>query len=530
MKKNLNFNFSLTTKKFVWSLLLLLIVAIFFRFYQLGAIPHGMTWDEAAIGYNGYAIFTTRRDEWLKKLPISFWSFGDYKAPLAIYLNGFSTFIFGLNLFGVRFPFAAFSIVTILGLVLWLKSLFLSHKFSINQANFWSIIGGCFLTLSPWHLHYSRAGFESGIALGFLVWGLFFWQKFWSNLGSKKNWWLVLFTLSWVLAIYSYHSAKIVVPVTGLWLVWQKRTELKSVWQRFILPVVIGILCLAPFIYDALFGKGLERAGTLIFSKGLSFGVLLKTIIYQTFVHLSPEFLFNGQTTTLRHGDGQWGVLLLTTGLVCLLALFNWLKQRTTLTTTALTLILVGLLPAILGTEVPHSNRAILALPGFMLLAVLGLKNLLELKPKFSKQILFGFILIHLSLFAAYQRHYYQVFSKESAADFQDGYLEAFNFVIPYEKGLDGKQAVDKIIFSSDYGQPYIYALFARKTNPIWYQGGSLIKYEFKDEVTIGDLERENTVVVASEKDDLLSKNDQADKIIYGSDGSKRFRIYLNLK
>jgi len=129
----------------------------------------------------------------------------------------------------------------------------------------------------------------------------------------------------------------------------------------------------------------------------------------------------------------------------------------------------------------------------------------------------------------AYLHDYYTIFARESATAFQDGYLEAFTYLIPFEKGQNGNNQVDKIVFSSDYGQPYIYALFARKTNPIWYQGGSLIRYEFKDEVTIGDLERENTIVVASNKDDLLGKNDKADKIIYGSDGSERFRIYLNL-
>ncbi|NCQ11990.1 MAG: hypothetical protein GW809_07600, partial [Bacteroidetes bacterium] len=88
-----------------WFLVLsILVLSIFLRFYKLGTVPHGMTWDEAAIGYNGFAIFNTRRDEWLQRLPVSFQSFGDYKAPLAIYLNGIFTYLFGLNLFAVRLP------------------------------------------------------------------------------------------------------------------------------------------------------------------------------------------------------------------------------------------------------------------------------------------------------------------------------------------------------------------------------------------------------------------------------------------
>ncbi|PJC54114.1 MAG: hypothetical protein CO028_04075, partial [Candidatus Levybacteria bacterium CG_4_9_14_0_2_um_filter_35_21] len=77
---------------------------------------------------------------------------------------------------------------------------------------------------------------------------------------------------------------------------------------------------------------------------------------------------------------------------------------------------------------------------------------------------------------------------------------------------------------TSDYGQPYIYALFVRKTNPIWYRGGSLIKYEFTDKIDEGDLTRNNTLVVGSNTDELPIEN--AEHIINGSDGKMRFQIY----
>ena len=72
-------------KKHFWLILALItLIALGLRLYQIGQVPHGMTWDEAAIGYNGWAVITTHRDEWFKLMPISFKSFGDYKAPFAI--------------------------------------------------------------------------------------------------------------------------------------------------------------------------------------------------------------------------------------------------------------------------------------------------------------------------------------------------------------------------------------------------------------------------------------------------------------
>jgi hypothetical protein len=163
-------------------------------------------------------------------------------------------------------------------------------------------------------------------------------------------------------------------------------------------------------------------------------------------------------------------------------------------------------------------------------LAVFALQKILtsNLSQLIGQSLLGTLLLIHGLLFITYLNHYYTRFAKQSAADFQDGYLAAFRFVVPYERGESGLTAVDKIIFTSAYGQPYIYALFVRETNPIWYQGGSLVKYEFKDRITVGDLEQPNTLVVASQTDDLLGRNFDPDKIIYGSDGEARFRIYLN--
>ena len=198
---------------------------------------------------------------------------------------------------------------------------------------------------------------------------------------------------------------------------------------------------------------------------------------------------------------------------------------------------LIGLIPAAIGRDVPHSNRALLALPGALLLATLGLSQLIDWLWQVRLQSLIGryqvntllkavlgvLFTLHLFIFFAYQNDYYTKFKTQSVTDFNDGYLEAFNYVIPYEKGLAGKQKADTIVFTNAYGQAYIYALFVSRTNPIWYQGGSLNHYLFM-KVKPSDLERENALVVATptEIPDL-----PADKYILGADGSVRFKIFL---
>ncbi len=521
---------------FVLSLVIIVLAGLI-RFYDLSIVPHGMTWDEAAIGYNGHAIWTTRRDEWLVKLPTSFRSFGDYKAPAAIYLSGAFTKVFGLNLWAVRLPFAIAGVVAVGAMILLVREWGRVFSWSNNEQKTLAIIGGLMLATSPWHIHYSRTGFESGLSLGLLLLSSYFLLA--GLAGKKINKIFLLFSvLSAVLNVYTYHSAKIVVPLLGLVTVWQFREKIKASWKQ-ILPFVFGgLVLLYPLIKDSLYGKGLERASTLIVAKTDSFLEMIQVLVSQFFAHFSPTFLVFGETHTMRHGDGVWGVFLMPVFILILIgtaAVFA--KKLAKGWWLAMAWIVIGILPAALGAElVPHSNRALLALPGFLILGLIGLKYLsdLVLTSKLNQKIVgshgeknmlwvsvMGTMLLwHGLLFTGYINNYFVNFSKASTDDFADGYLEAFNYVKEYEADID------KIVFTSDYGQPYIFALFSRKTNPIWYQGGSLIKYEFKD-VNDGDLARENAIIVSSKNDlDLIDK--QADKVIYGSDGSIRFKIFIN--
>jgi 4-amino-4-deoxy-L-arabinose transferase-like glycosyltransferase len=526
--------------QYLFLIFFILLIATLLRFYKLADVPHGMTWDEAAIGYNGYAVITTRRDEWIHRLPVSFRSFGDYKAPFAIYLSGLFTYLLGLNLWVVRLPFVVFGIGSVLGMILLTREFGKKLEWEKKQLFWLSLIAGIMMTLSPWHLHYSRTGFESGIALSFTIWAAYLLMR---SFNEKRYHLLSLLgsSLFFVLSLYTYHSSKIVTPLLVLLIIFWYRKELKKRFKSLLFAGISALVLLYPLIKDSLFGKGLERAGTLIFMQSDSFLEAMSIFLRQFFSHLNPTFLVMGQSTSFRHGGGQWGVLLPVTFFLVVCGIFFLLrriKERRNISgyIPALVWITFGLFPAALGFElVPHSNRAFLALPGFIFLALLGLKDFSNwvTKTKINKNIpgshgeknmvwvsVMGMmIFLQAIFFVKYLNSYYTDFAAQSSEDFIDGYLEAFNYVKEFEKDKE------KIVFTSEYGQPYIFALFARKTNPIWYQGGSLIKYEFK-EVNVGDLERENAVIVAGQKSEFIEAN-RADKLIYGSDGEVRFKIFI---
>lgn len=139
-------------------LFLIIIFAGFLRFYQLGSVPPSLNWDEASSGYNAYAILKTGKDEYGNFLPIEFRSFEDYKPPVYIYLTVPSVALFGLTEFAVRFPAALFGTLSIL--VFYLLLLELLTSFERNQRNLIALIGAFCLTVSPWHIQFSRAAYE----------------------------------------------------------------------------------------------------------------------------------------------------------------------------------------------------------------------------------------------------------------------------------------------------------------------------------------------------------------------------------
>ena len=83
-------------------LLSVVLLALGLRLYRLDVNPPGLYSDEAAYIYNAFSLLETAKDEYGKFLPLAFQSFGDYKAPLYIYLAVPFVKILGLQPISIR--------------------------------------------------------------------------------------------------------------------------------------------------------------------------------------------------------------------------------------------------------------------------------------------------------------------------------------------------------------------------------------------------------------------------------------------
>ena len=86
---------------------LIVALGVILRFFNLSTNPPSLYWDEVSQGYNSYSILQTGRDEHGEFLPLArFIAYGDYKAPVYIYLDVPFIAVFGKTTLAVRFPSA----------------------------------------------------------------------------------------------------------------------------------------------------------------------------------------------------------------------------------------------------------------------------------------------------------------------------------------------------------------------------------------------------------------------------------------
>lgn len=452
-----------------WGMIAVCIVllAAVLRLFRLGDLPAGLSWDEAAIGYNGYAIFQARRDEWLERLPVTFKSFGDYKAAAAIYANALSTAVVGLTPFGIRLPMALAGIFTVVAVFLVAMELFRRRGVAL--------LAMFFAAVSPWNVHFSRIAFESGIAVAAVSWGLYFFLR-----GLKQGFFLVLSGFCFVVSLYAYHSPKIFLPIFGVLLILRFRRELLKQKKWLVVALSLSVALAFPLLRESISGKASERLyGTsiLLSKNGLRpLSELIPTFVSNSMAHADPAFLLFGKTFTYRHGNGVFGVLSPFEALGVLFSVFLLIRGRFRENGWLWTAMLTAFLPAVISDGAPHSNRAHLAMPFLSLIAAFGVVHVLDAQKVSLRRLLWMVTIAGTLLFVVWAAGTYErVFRGVGTADFQYGYLDAVRIARSEEKN------VDKIVFTNRYGQAYVYILLGKKINPIEYQHGALANYEIRD-------------------------------------------------
>lgn len=459
----------------------LLFISFFLRFYLVEKVPPSLFGDELDVGYHAYSVIKTGKDYSGNFLPLEFHSIAEWRTPLFIYSTIPTVFIFGITPLGVRLPSIIFGTLGVGAFYLLLMEL--SDWLKIKKGKLFALLGGLFLSINPWHIHYSRAAFEATELLFFLTLGLFFFLK-----SFKKGFYLPLSFTFFLLTPWIYSTAKLFIPLffLTLFFVWGK--DILKIKRKFLIgSFLIATILTLPLVYTIFVGHGAERASYLDITKDKDFVISieekrLKDMLLgqkpfgfrmpARFFHnkmvefyekvfsnylktFSFDFLFTTGDPNLRHSIKDMGLFykIEVIPLILGFSLFFFKKMDRRIKETVFSWLLLGVLPSSLtvggGT---HATRLIIVLPVFVIFIALGIFYFFEKTKGWVISLFVSFYTAFLFIsFIFYLHNYYIHYPLDSERWWHSGFKEAITFI--KEKERDYK----KVVISTADEPPWIF-------------------------------------------------------------------------
>ncbi len=473
------------------TIILVILLALVLRFWRLDTYP-AFNADEAAVGYNAYSLIQTGRDEHGNSWPIHFQSFNDYKPGLYFYLVIPFVKIIGLNEWAVRIPGALLGVLTVLVLYFLGKELFQDrYKFKVGRLRFtFGEITALMLAVSPWHIHFSRGGWEVNAATFLITLGALMFLRAARNPSFKS---FAFSILPFVLSLYTYHAARVIVPLLGVGLFAIYGKDLIKNTKPALKAGLIGLVLLLPLILDLTKGSVFSRAAgvglfadpgplnrineqrgehndftglgaKLLHNKAVNYGL---AFIKNWAEHFHGEFLFLSGDGIQRNKVPETGQmylldsLFILIGLIVIAKLPRWPRGLKVV----LWWLVIAPTAAALTFQSPHALRAHNMVIPLTMISAYGLVNLVSwLQTKNLKIGVLILIALCVWQFARYEHMYWDHMTKEFPFSSQYGVKELISYI------RDNNEKYNKIIITDRYDQPYILFLFYLKYSPAQFQ------------------------------------------------------------
>lgn len=463
-----------------YAILLIAFLGLFLRFNQLNTLP-ALNADEAAIGYNAYSLLQTGKDEHGNPWPIHFQSFNDYKPGLYFYLVMPFIAVMGLTEWAVRIPGAMLGVGTILLVWLLARELFPNKRWLPE-------LSALFLAISPWHIHFSRGGWEVNVATFFITLGVLFFVRSLKNASG-----MYASAVSFVAAIYTYHASRVVVPLLVACLFFRYHNSLirsKHAW----VAALLGICLVIPLGRDFLGGAGVSRAsGVGLFAdlgpynktnqqrgehenpsgfsarffhnKVVNYGIAFAENYGK---HFSGDFLFISGDDIERDRVPEFGQLFLFDILFLCIGLAAIAKKPRGWFPLLLWLMVAPVASA-LTFQSPHALRAENMVIPIVIISAYGASTILGAiwkMPSSRKKIIYTMVLFVFVCWdvSRYIHQYY--FHMAKTYDFSSQY--GAKDLVAYIR--ENQNKYEHIVVTNRYDQPYILFLFYLRYPPDKFQ------------------------------------------------------------
>lgn len=535
-------------------LVLIIILSFFLRFYKLDVYP-ALNADEASNTYDAYSLLETGRDQHGNSWPVNFQSFNDYKPGFYVYMMLPFVKVLGLNVWSARIPGSLLGVGSVFLIYFFVKKLFKNEKLALTAAGF--------LAVSPWHIHYSRGGWEVNVATFFILFGLtmLFYAR--EAITDKKIRYLILSAIGFSSALYSYHAARVIVPVLAVGYVIIYNREILKDFKNYLIFVVLGAILVTPLALDMFRPQAFSRAAgvglfadkgpvsrineqrgehsdlkslssKLLHNKAVNYGLAFLNN-YST--HFNGEFLFMSGDSIQRNKVPETGQMFLIDILFLIFACLVFFRDFDKNKKFLIFWLAIAPLASALTFQSPNALRSQNMVIPLIILSAYGAVYAYEFFDK-NKLTSLSLLLtvIFIWNFARYQDMFWNYMSKSYPYSSQYGVEELYNYL----KGED--QKYKNIFITGRYDQPYILYLFYSKYPPENFQGRHSLtsrdEYGFSSVADVGkfhfgpiDLESiksnypDSLIIGAPEE---IPQTENIIKRIYGSNGFEYFNVVQN--
>ena len=147
-----------TTSRYSLVLILIIAIAVFFRFWQFSLVPPGLYQDEAMNGADALASLNSGEYK-------IFYTNNNGREGMIVWLDALAVKMFGTEPWVLRLFPAIAGVLAVLGLYFLARELF-----GVEIA----LASSFFMATSFWAVNFSRIGFRAGLTLPFLIWSFYF--------------------------------------------------------------------------------------------------------------------------------------------------------------------------------------------------------------------------------------------------------------------------------------------------------------------------------------------------------------------
>jgi 4-amino-4-deoxy-L-arabinose transferase-like glycosyltransferase len=345
----------------------ILMVAAALRLYAISTNPPEFFEDELSGFVSAWSIVTTGHDVERTVLPFLTTRL-ELKQPLYFFTTVPFHAVLGDSILAARLPAVIFGVLTT-GLIGWL-AVRLSGRIGVGLAAM------ALFAVSPWAIHYARAGWEPAAVLPFTVGGL---GLLWFGLTEHRPRWTLGAAIVLAIGAYAYHPALLThVVLAGVVVLTRARTLGRADLKALAGGAALALFILIPYglaATDPLFLARTKRIS--VFGDGFTLEAL-QLAWSNYWAQWDPGYLLGGRAPNPRINPGN--LVLLTTVPLFIVGLDRVLHRRAPVDCFMLLWLILGPLPAALTDDAttPHAARGLFALPPLVIIAGIGTMRIVE--------------------------------------------------------------------------------------------------------------------------------------------------------